>query len=120
MRGLQEAVELTPPGPSDIATDPSKCVPLLLSPGASSTEQTLPAPGWWSFYNPTAADIYIRFYNLAGVQGPAIAADWAIPPGQIQQYYVGFDVTNVSSEAQRYWRAMSTPGGTLKVYKSSR
>lgn len=120
MRGLQEAVEMTPPGPSDIATDPSKGTPLVLVAATSSSEQTLPLPGWWTFYNPTANDIYIRFYNLAGVQGPAIANDFAIPPGQIQQYYIGFDPVAASTQAQRYWRAMSTPGGTLKYYKSSR
>jgi hypothetical protein len=120
MRGLQEAVELTPPGPSDIATDPFKATTLTLAPATSSAEVTIPAPGWWSFYNTTASDITIRFYNLAGVQGAAVAADWAIPPGQIQQFYIGFDPTAVSSEAQRYWRAFSTPGGNLKYYKSSR
>ena len=86
----------------------------------SSAEQTIPYPGWWSFYNTTAADITIAFYQVTGTLAAAVAADWAIPPGQIQQFYIGFDPTLVSSTSYRFWKALSAPGGNLKLYKSSR
>lgn len=120
MRALQEAVELTPPGPSDIATDVTRAIPLVLVAATSSAEQTLLNPGWWQFYNPSTASVFIRFYNIAGVQGPAVAGDWEIPAGQTLQWYIGFDPVATSSQARRYWRALSVGGTTLKYYLSSR
>jgi hypothetical protein len=120
MRALQEAVEVTPPASSGATGDPSKPTLLVLAPATSSAEQAITAGGWYTFYNTTTSDISIAFYQVSGALAAAVAADWAIPPGQIQQFYIGLDPTSVSNEAYRFWKAFSTPGGNLKFYKSSR
>lgn len=122
MRGLQEAVCVTPPASSTDALDQGKGNKLAVT-TASSGEQTIPSPGWWSFFNDGGAtlfNIHIAFYTKTGALAAAVVADWPLPAAQIQQYYIDMEPTVASGQAYRFFKVIGDGAANLYWYRSSR
>lgn len=106
MRGLQEAVVVTPPFAAAASTEAGKANSVAIT-SASTAEQTLTG-GYVTFYPTT--DLHIAFYRVTG-GAAALVTDWFLPAGQERQYFV---------DGSLFFKAIrDTADGTLWWYRSS-
>jgi hypothetical protein len=120
MRGLQEAVLVTPPASSAAANDNGRPFSVALT-TTSSIEFQLIAPGWWTFL--ATKDCHIAFYTVTAGVSAALQADWPLLAGVSKDFYVDFPVIAGPPNSYQFFKAIAdtvATTSTLYWYRSSR